>query len=358
MFDLSILPDNLRAKAEALGENIVFEKLIDKGANGYVLIGQNTLLGRRVAIKFYYWGNGDHAEPARLAKLASEHVLEVHHAESIDDEYAYFMTPFCDQGDLDDSLLVKKFGLIEALDVVLQVASGASYLHGCQFLHRDLKPSNIFCMADGKYVIGDFGSVVSKNVDGYAQTLTRHSLLYRPPEELQEGRSYPESDIYQIGIVLFQLLGGHLPYGEAEWLRANELKTYNALTGFEQQKFATEIIERKIRAGKIVDINSLPSWVPFSIKSIIRRCCHLDRGRRFESAATLIAKLNNIRSTLPDWRVEGHPTLYRNNKIIRIVGGADECRLEKRSVEAANWRSERQLKPVSLAEAVFMAEQI
>ena len=172
------------------------------------------------------------------------------------------------------------------------------------YLHRDLKPSNVFCVSEDRFVIGDFGSVVARNDQGYAETKTRHSLLYRPPEELAEHRSYEQGDVYQLGLVLFQLLGGRLPYEEAEWLSAKELTKYDALEGVERQLFATGIIEEKIARGKIADLSTLPCWVPSNLVSVVRRCSQTNREKRFESAAALIAKLNNIRGGLPNWRID------------------------------------------------------
>ena len=205
--DFSNLPEPIRQKAEELSKDIQFTSLNEKGANGHVLIGYNKLLKRKVVVKFYYWGTGDHAEPAVLAELESDHILKVHHAESINEDDAFFMTPYCTSGDLDDALERRKFGTVEAIDILSQIVAGASFLHGSGYLHRDLKPSNIFCLDDDRFVIGDFGSVVVQNEDGYAKTLTRHSLLYRPPEELEEKRSYREGDLYQIGMVFLSAIG-------------------------------------------------------------------------------------------------------------------------------------------------------
>ena len=354
--DLSALSGNIRTKAEQLARDIEFERLIVKGANGYVLIGNNRVLGRRVAVKFYYWGDGDHAEPALLARLESENVLKVHHAESIDADDAFFITPFCEFGDLDDAMAAHKFGPVEAVDVITQVAAGVSYLHGQHYLHRDLKPSNVFCVDGGQFVIGDFGSVVARNDQGYAQTVTRHSLLYRPPEELAERRSYEQGDVYQLGLVMFQLLGGRLPYEESEWLNAKELRKYEALTGAERQLFAAVIIEGKIAKGRIAELGTLPCWVPNNLVSVVRRCCKIDRQGRFESAAALIAKLNNIRGGLPDWKIDEHPVLHRERKKFRVVEVGGRYIIEKMVRDAVAWRTERQMNPSSLEEAIDMAE--
>jgi len=79
--DLTGLPEAIRAKCDELARNIDFNRLIDKGANGYVLIGHNRVSEQDIAIKFYYWGNGDRVEPALLARMNCEFTLRVLHAE-------------------------------------------------------------------------------------------------------------------------------------------------------------------------------------------------------------------------------------------------------------------------------------
>lgn len=354
--DFSPLPPAIRLKAEELSKDIEFCNMIDKGANGHVLIGHNKLLKRNVVVKFYHWGGGDHAEPALLANLDSEHILKVYHAESIDKDDAFFMTPYCASGDLDDALVKRKFGTVEAIDVLSQIAAGASFLHGNGYLHRDLKPSNIFCLSDDRFVIGDFGSVVVQNDDGYAKTSTRHSLLYRPPEELDQKCFYRQGDIYQLGMVFYQVLGGHLPYHERDWLSDREKKKYDELAGWDQQAFATSIIESRIARSRILDCSTLPAWTPTALMTIIRKCCAKALGDRYSSVADLAAKLNNVRSKVPEWRIGQHPVLHRAKKQFRVVPHKGEFAVEK--CVGAQWRRERAYSPSTLSEAVRVAEQL
>ncbi|WP_432444184.1 protein kinase domain-containing protein [Rhizobium leguminosarum] len=107
-----------------------------------------------------------------LAKLEHENILQVYHAAAIDDDYAYFATRFCPDGDLDHLIAKGPIAILRAIDIVMQISAGVSFLHGNNYLHRDLKPLNIFCDT-GKFVVGDFGSVVQCDENGYARTLTR-----------------------------------------------------------------------------------------------------------------------------------------------------------------------------------------
>lgn len=356
--DLRSLPSNIAAAALELSRKISFERVIDKAGNGYVLVGRNTLIDRMVVVKFYFWGDGAHVEPRLLSQLESPNLLKVDDAAPIDDEYAYFITPYCENGDLDDVIAKGGIGVRRAVDLLMDIASGASFIHGNGFIHRDLKPSNIFCDHGGKLLIGDFGSVVKKGDDGYTDTVTRHSLLYRTPEEIDSGRVYEQSDIYQLGIVLYQLLGGKLPYEEHSWLTPQEQSHQQKLAHPDNQIYAAKIIESKITKGRLLNFISLPPWCPKELISLVRQCCRVEYNKRLESVAALMAKINNLRAALPDWRMESHPVLYRQHAKFRLVESTNGYAVEKMVASGASWRRIRALAPSSLAKAVESAQNL
>lgn len=228
-----------------LSEDIEFKEKFSKGANGIVFLETNRVLNRDVAVKFYFHGDGAHVEPTILAKLESQYVLKVDTAAAIDEKHAYFITRFCEKGDLDDHLNNCATAIRDSVRIVTQIAYGVSYLHGEGYIHRDLKPSNIFQDSNGNFVIGDFGSVVKINSKGHAQAFTKHSLIYRPPEDFDENIYYRRGDIYQLGICLYQLLGGELSYNLSDWLSEAERKKCAKMENFDSQIFANFIIEKK-----------------------------------------------------------------------------------------------------------------
>ncbi len=356
--DFSALPKNIAATAAQLAKKIAFESINDKGGNGYVLVGRNILIDRKVVVKFYYWGDGAHAEPKLLSELASPHVLKVDDAAAIDNDDAYFITPFCEEGDLDDVIQKGRIGVRRAVDFLLDIASGASSIHGKGFLHRDIKPSNIFCETGGRLVIGDFGSVVKKGDHGYAQTVSRHSLLYRTPEEITSGRAYEKGDIYQLGIILYQVLGGSFPYDEQAWLKPKELARRLELPHPDNQIYANGIIEQRIVKGKLLDLNSLPPWCPPELVSVIRKCCKVNLEDRFESVSALMAKVNNLRASLPDWRFEPYPVLHRHHAKFRVVEAEGRYSVEKLVKSGGSWRKVHAAKPSSINEAIEAAQKL
>lgn len=356
--DLKQMPNGIRPTAEDLAKKFDFETEIKKGSNGHILVGKNRLTGQKVVVKFYYWGDGAHLEPKHLFDLESPYTLSVLDAAAIDSDDAYFVTEYCENGDLDDYLDKGNIGIRQAVEVTIEVASGVNHIHSKGFIHRDLKPSNIFCNKNKMFVIGDFGSLVESNDQGYADTGSKHSLLYRTPEEAGSCRAYPQGDIYQIGIILYQLLGGRLFYNETEWLSAKELAVYCAKGEPDNQLYANCIIEKKIIGGKLLDYSSLPAWVPAELVRVIRKCCKLDRSLRFGSVSELIVHLSNLRSSLPDWRLEPDAVLYKRKCRFRLTDSDGKYFVEKKASEHAAWRRQRKYPSMTLNAAVKLVESL
>lgn len=339
--------------------HLSFRQYSDKGANGHVFFGLDTMTNQPFALKVYYWG-GDplkHPEPARLAELRNEAILPLLNSAPINGEWAYFVTPYCEQGDLDHLLADGIVGNKSACNMVLKVLAGASSLHASGYVHRDLKPSNIFIAADGTPQIGDLGSVGIVQKEGYAQALTKHSIIYRPPEDFDADCFYPAGDLYQLGILLFQLLGGYFPYDEAEWLTKRELIKYQALSDpIDQQLFANTAIEKLIRRGKILDMDTLPPWVPITLKRIVRKATNPERQKRYSSASEFMTALSKaVQSTL-DWQiVDEKPTLLGPTSFQIKVCKDNSITIEKK--KNSGWRKVTGLSSGSLAEAVQSIEE-
>lgn len=301
-YDIMALPSNLRPTVARLSESIAFNDIIVKGANGHVLKGHQKRLDRMVVVKFYYWGDGVHIEPAMLSRLESPHILKIDHAEAIDKNDAFFITRYCAAGDLDDELARRAFGPIEAIDALLQFGSGVSYLHGEDYVHRDLKPSNLFVTDEASRVIGDFGSVVQIGDQDFANSQSKHAIVYRPPEDFIGSRFYRQGDVYQLGMVFYQLLGGVLPYDIEGWLTPRQVAEGANLPELDRQVYYNSVVEAQICKGKFLRFDSLSDCVPDSLKRVIRKACHLNKDSRYPTVADLLATLNNLRPRIFDWR--------------------------------------------------------
>jgi eukaryotic-like serine/threonine-protein kinase len=334
-------PLEIKKALRALSKNIAFSKEDIKATNGHVFFGTNRITEKNVAVKFCYWGGKAefHAEPNQLAQIEADNVLKIQDAALLDNKWAYFVTPNCVNGDLDALLEITSLGNLAAIDYTYQILSGLSHLHAKRFLHRDIKPANIYISDDDKAVIGDFGSVKKIPEGASSIPASSHSLLYRPPESITNNSYGIMGDIYQVGIVLYQLAGGVLPYDGREWLSRRELEHYESIAlSHDQSDFVDQCVRSRIVSGRVLNISSLPPWVPSTLKRLIRKACHVDSAQRFANSSSFMAKLHELRPSILDWRVvDGSPVLFGNTSY-RIIERQNTLGVQKRTT--TDWRND------------------
>jgi eukaryotic-like serine/threonine-protein kinase len=337
------IPDSIRVVLDGLSDRYSITTLDRQGGNGYVFKAKNKILDLDVAIKFYYWGSGaqPHTEPRRLLELNSPHILQVFDAGIADDEWAYFVTLYCSEGDLDARLENGFVSNSQAIALVSDVLSGLSVLHAARLIHRDLKPANIY-LRDARAIIGDFGSVASLPEGADSVAASQHSVLYRPPESVETNAYTTFGDIYQTGVVLFQLLGGRLPYNEVEWLDRKQREQYNQLNYPENTCFADQCLLERIRRDRLLDFTSLHPWTSDKLKRVVRKATHLDPFKRFSSAADFLVKLTEALTSLKDWVLQDGCLTLSGPTSYRIIKQNSVYRAQKRKT-SAEWRNDNTL---------------
>ena len=172
---------------------------------------------RAVAIKVVSSGNDEYAarfqhEVASLQVLGHEHILPViDHGEH--ESWLYCVMPYIEGGTLRERLAKGPLSQQEAGNILAQVASAVQFAHDHGILHRDIKPSNILLKDKQHVYLADFG--LAKGVEG-GSDLTLTGCLIGTPEymapELAERPATTSSDIYALGVVLYQMLTGSLPF--------------------------------------------------------------------------------------------------------------------------------------------------
>lgn len=328
MIETEHLPNEVGIALTELTDHYQDFETIDRGANGYLYFAKNKVSKMDVAIKFYAGDPGEnrHDEPRQLSALTCPNVLPILEARSISDEWAFFMTPRCFEGDLDD-VIESSPSVHTALDIAVGICSGVSSIHAAGMLHRDLKPGNIVMLA-GTPRIADFGSVTAIKEGHQDVVASRHSILWRPPESFETGRYSKKGDVYQVGIALYQLLGGRLHYDGMEYLSKKQKNDFAAIADpVDQSIFIDEVIRDKAQTGKLIDIKSLPSWLNSGTRSAVKAICHPDIDKRLDSVADVAATLTTIRSRVPNWRWQGTTALLEQNGNIielRPTNNADE----------------------------------
>lgn len=268
-------------------KNIEFDNFNEKGANGMLLFGYHKLLKKRIALKFYYYENGIHEEVELLASIKNDNILPILDAGVIDAKNAFFMTDEICAGDLDELILTNKKSYTQAIEITRGVLNGLVEMHNSKnkLLHRDLKPANILLSQCNMPLIADFGSVKRIPDDADGVNASRHAALYRPPEAYEDFYTY-SSDIYQVGMVLYQLLGGYLPYEEKAYLNTKQKIKFSKLPSqFDKSKFVDSIICDLSKKSKLLDLNTLPPYVDEKLKSIIRKSTHPNHLKRYQTCS-------------------------------------------------------------------------
>ena len=318
--ELSV-PREIATELRRLSLTYEILELVPKGANGYLFKARNLVLGRTVAIKFYYWelGSRAHLEPALLAAVRSPGIIEILEASIVGAQWAMFVTPFYESGDLDTFLQRNPVSLHDASRMVEAVLEGLAALHGSRLVHRDLKPENILVSEHGRALIADFGSVrripdADDSVPG-----SGHSVLYRPPESFASGTYDRRGDTYQCGIVLFQALGGQVYYDGTQYLSKEELKQYAVTSdSVERTSLVDAAIARRATAGTLCDVRTLPYYVSARFKQVIRKSLAPNPNERFQNAGDMLIAIQAARAASPNWINEksgpiaiGGPHRYR-----------------------------------------------
>lgn len=330
--NIAKLPEPIHESLISLSKNINITHFSDKGGNGYLFFGKNHLLNKDVAIKYYYYDHDKdyHAEPKYLASFESKNILKIHHAETINDDCALFITDFCKNGDLDDFMIKNQISVKTALTMTHELLQGVCDLHSKKLVHRDLKPQNLFIDDNKNIVIGDFGSV-KKIPDGIDSIPgSGHSVLYRPPEANINNNYYYNSDIYQVGIILYQLLKGKLLYNETDYLDDKQRRKYDELQDYcDKTIFVDSIIKDKITRGKLLDFNSLPVWIDSQLIRIIKKATNINPKKRYATCSEMMLDITKIKKHVLDWNTIDNGFIVNAETSFRIICEKDFYHVEK-----------------------------
>jgi eukaryotic-like serine/threonine-protein kinase len=249
---------------------------IDAGGMGEIWEADDTLLGRRVAIKVLAeeLANDSVAlrrfrrEARATAKLDHPNVIRVY--DFVDGEAPFLVLELLEGQTLADRL--RRDGALppaEAARIGAAVADGLDVAHRAGIIHRDIKPSNIMLTASGGVKVMDFGIAAAWE----AHSTTGQQLLatasYAPPERITGGRASPAGDLYSLGVVLYEMLTGRPPFlaDNAEQLLRAHL----------------EAPPRPVR--------DLVFWVPPGIAAACEAALAKDPAGRPASAGALAARL-------------------------------------------------------------------
>jgi len=206
-----------------LSDRYRLEGQIGQGGMAVVYAGVDTVLRRRVAIKVLRPQLAADAEFIRRFYSEAQHAAKLAHPNIVNiydvgrEGEAYFIVMELVEGATLTEMIEHDVRLPEAvaIDFAAQICNGLAYAHRQGLLHRDVKPANILITKDDVVKLSDFG--IARAVSSQTMTVTQPgmvmgSVYYLSPEQAQGHELDQTSDLYSLGIVLYQMLTGKLPY--------------------------------------------------------------------------------------------------------------------------------------------------
>lgn len=273
--------------------------LVGKGGHAWVYHGHDPFLEQTVAIKVLHRPGGvtedmrrrGQAEARLLYRLKHPHIVEVVDAGITEQGLLYIVMPLLEGRTLRDIVRARnKIPIAEALPLFLQMTDGVAAAHGAGVIHRDLKPENVFVLYDNTPKILDFG--IAKVVDSAGFTTEKDvlhgTLLYMSPEQLDGYRATARSDVYALGLMLYEVLLGTHPC-----LLRNPSPTVRELA-----------LIHKVSVPPW--LNELDPAIPTYIARVVDRAITKLPEQRFESMAAFGAA---IRDCLAQFRALGRSNI-------------------------------------------------
>ncbi|MGE3181394.1 MAG: serine/threonine-protein kinase [Phycisphaerae bacterium] len=296
--------------------NVRINDLLGRGATGVVHAGFDEVLNRRVAVKIL----SQRIEPGEnpldsvmvagvraAARLRHPNIVGVHHVEVVD-RVPIIVMEFVD-GPALSAILQKDTGLDATLAVyaLRKIADGVAGLHENHIVHRDLKPANVMYDRRGNCFVCDFGLAcqIAMTARSINDERIAGSPLYMSPESF-EGRISPQSDVYALGAMLFDLLCGGPPF--------------NATTIEEIQKLHSEAdvpLHRLLAKG-----------VSEELCEIVARAMHKQRIMRFKTAA----HLNRALAVFPPTKAA---EIREQEKLIKLINQPRDATAEAKPTNAS-----------------------
>ncbi len=260
------------------------DRKLGEGGMATVYCGTDVLLRRRVAIKVLREQYAADEEFVRRFYQEAESAAKLSHPNIVNtfdvgrQDSTYFIVMELIDGPSLAEIIAADGRLPEpvAIDYATQIASGLAYAHRQGLLHRDIKPANILVTKDDVVKLSDFG--IARAVSQQTMALTKPGLVmgsvyYISPEQAQEHELHETADLYSLGIVLYQMLTGKLPY-------AGESPVTVAL---------------KHIGDPVPTIDTSATGVSPALASIVNRLLQKKPEHRFQSASELATALREAR---------------------------------------------------------------
>jgi serine/threonine-protein kinase len=283
---------------QRIGQYKIFKEL-GRGGMGAVYLAEDTKLGRRIALKLLpsYFTTHDQRlrrfqQEARAASaLNHPNILTIYEVGQTDSGY-FIATEFIDGQTLRERLRKSAITLREVLDITTQVCSALVAAHEAGVVHRDIKPENIMLRPDGLVKMLDFGlaklseSAIETDVDTAAATrpvmttdpgMVMGTVSYMSPEQARGVEVDGRTDIWSLGIVLYEMIAGRLPF---EASHTNEI--------------LASILDEKEPIPLVRYARDLPA----ELERIVEKALRKNRDDRYQTSKDMMLDLKRLKQKL------------------------------------------------------------
>jgi serine/threonine-protein kinase len=253
---------------------------IGEGGMGVLYQAEDTRLGREVALKFlrpeFLEDDASKSRFAREARAAAAldhpNICTVYDIEEIEGR-CFIAMPYVHGMSLRHKMESGPLEPDDAVDIVLQIARGLSAAHKKDIVHRDIKPANILLGDDGQVRITDFGLVQLANQERITRTNeTVGTIRYMSPEQVRGHQVDHRTDIWALGVVLFEMLAGKRPFaGEFD-----------------------QAIRYSILNWKPDELDESEPGIPARFKPVLRKALAKEADKRYQAVEELAADLEAV----------------------------------------------------------------
>ena len=264
---MPIAPD---LSGRALNDRYELHAVIGEGAFGRVYSGWDRRLERTVAIKMIKpwwaedpdWAPNFEREARLLARISHPGIVQIFDVGKAD-EGLYYVSELVDGESLAARLKRGPIAPWEAAGIAEQLCKALAQAHAERVIHRDVKPANILISSEGRLKVGDFGvaRLAEGSTDGASATIVG-TPRYMAPEQARGRRATPATDVYSVGVVMYEMLAGRPPFTEHS---------------------AVELALRHLHDRP----PKLPSRTPAEIDEIVARALAKEPGKRYADGAAM-----------------------------------------------------------------------
>ena len=265
-------------RGQIVGKYKIFSTL-GSGGFGTVYLAEDTWIDKKVALKVPHKQNLDFGEllrePRLLASLNHPNIVTIVTAEK--QQNVFFIVMEFVPGDTLEAVIARDGALdvARALDYTCQICNAVDHAHRHGVLHRDLRPSNVLVTDNGMIKVADFGTSRFLEIAAHGTTVIG-SPQYMAPEQFQ-GKAVFASDIYSVGVTMFQMLTGTMPY---ETPTAADLE--------------------RLQRGELLSSPRMRNpRIPKAISHVVMKAMAPDSAARYQRAGELLDDLLAIRATEP-----------------------------------------------------------